>query len=747
MVTSGNWRERLTALLADFATWPPATSREDKARLARKWQSALVDAGVAAPGWPQAAGGLELGVQDQIDYYRMLSAARVPKHPNPVAFILASTLIQHGSEQQRKRFLEPLLRADETWCQGFSEPGAGSDLAAVSTTAVRSGDTYTVTGQKIWTTGATTADWMFALVRTGPAGTGPAGMSYLLIPLTSPGVEVRPLRDATGGYRFAEVHLNEVVVPAENLVGAEGDGWAVMRTSLGHERATAFIADEFRYRGLVDEVFRLAVAQGYADDAVVRQELAHLESGVGAIVANSARALEATLRGADPGAVASINRLVKSEFEQRVHRLAHRLTGPAGALGGRSPSGRWAYGYLMTRASTIGAGTAEIQRNTIAEGVLGLPGRHREQVRSNPARRGHPLVSPGADETALREAIAAAIGARTGMDQLLARADEPSGYDVGVWNALVRFGLPGLAMPQRLSGAGAGRRALCAAIETVAYHLAPVPLLPTAIALEVLYRAGAEDHVRALCAGATAALAAPVGDAGWVIDDRLPLLSGRAVTGTVERVAGAPVAAHMVVLARDASGDPVLASVAREDVTVMPQPAVDVTGTIGTLTLDAATVVEHARGEDAVRVLAEARSSAQLMLAADSVGVAARSLALAIGWAGSREQFGQPIGSYQAISHKCADMLIDVESARAQVLSAAERPADDASAADLATAAALEAAVSAAEDCLQIHGAVGFTWAHPAHLLLRRAVSNRVLLTRPEALRDRAARSIIAALS
>src|SRR5690606_7023650 len=299
----------------------------------------------------KSVGGLELGLEDQLDYYRMTSAAGVPKHPNSIAFIVAPTLIVYGTEAQKKRFLEPLLRAEEAWCQGFSEPGAGSDLASLSTKAVRDGDNYRVTGQKIWTTQAAEADWMFALVRTGPPGRGTDGISYLLIPMNSPGIDVRPLRDAAGGHHFAEIFFDDVVVPVENLVGEEGKGWSVMRTSLGHERATAFLADEFRYRGLVDKVFSLAKDQGYADNALVRQELAHVETGVRAIAANSARALDAVLRKADPGGVASVNRLVKSEFEQQLHRLAQRLTGSGAALSNRSPGavdgGRWTYGYFM----------------------------------------------------------------------------------------------------------------------------------------------------------------------------------------------------------------------------------------------------------------------------------------------------------------------------------------------------------------------------------------------------------------
>lgn len=752
---AGDWRARLTALLDDYVRRPrPETSRE-RAAAARAWQSEMVDAGVAAPGWPKSVGGLELGLEDQLEYYRMTSAAGVPKHPNPIAFIVAPTLIVYGSDAQKKRFLEPLLRAEETWCQGFSEPGAGSDLASLSTKAVRDGDTYRVTGQKIWTTQATEADWMFTLVRTGPAGRGTDGISYLLIPMNSPGIDVRPLRDASGGYHFAEVFFDDVVVPAENLVGEEGKGWSVMRTSLGHERATAFLADEFRYRGLVDKVFSLAISQGYTDNALIRQELAVVETGVRAIAANSARALDAVLRQADPGGVASVNRLVKSEFEQQLHRLALRLTGSGAALGGRSPGavagGSWTYGYLMTRASTIGAGTAEIQRNAIAEQVLGLPSHRGEGTRPAAVVPGRPLSPPDEDEAALREVLGKALAAHTGTDQLLSWATRTADYDIGLWDELIRFGLPGLALPETLGGGGASLRLLAAAVEEAGYAVAPVPLVPTLIALEVLRRAGATDAVRAICDGATAAFVVPVDDHGWVVEGGLPVLDGTRLSGSVERVSGAPVADRLVLLARDSgTGELVLGTAKPIEVEIEPQESVDVTGTIGVVVLDGVEPEIIARGAAVTRILDAARPVAQLVLAADSVGVANRALALAVDWAGQREQFGHLIGSYQAISHRCADMLVRAEGARAQVLSAADVESDAAEtrlSADVATAAALDAAVWAAENCIQIHGGIGFTWEHPAHLLLRRATGNQVALGRPENLRDRAAGAVLARLS
>ncbi|MFE5027456.1 acyl-CoA dehydrogenase family protein [Streptomyces sp. NPDC056656] len=377
---AAQWREQLRAFLADHAGRPPK-GKAQRLAWSRAFQGDLVDAGLAAPGWPVEAGGMALDLADQIAYHREMVRARVPKHPCALSFIVAPTLIKHGTQEQKDRFLRPLLRADEFWCQGFSEPGAGSDLTALSTRAQRvlakggDGEEFVVSGQKLWTTQADLADWMFALVRTG--GSGAEGISYLLIPMDAPGITVRPLRDLTGGTHFAEVFFDEVRVPVANLVGEQDRGWSIARTSLGHERATAFLADEYRYRRVVDELLALARATGAADDPVVRQSLARIEAWVRVLASNSRRALDAVLAGREPGAAASVNRLVRAEFDQILHSAALRVLGPDALLGLREPTApegaRWTYGYLRTLASTIGAGTAEIQRNTIAEKVLGLP--------------------------------------------------------------------------------------------------------------------------------------------------------------------------------------------------------------------------------------------------------------------------------------------------------------------------------------------------------------------------------------
>jgi acyl-CoA dehydrogenase len=763
---SDDWRPRLEELLADYGRRRREAlgkakvdgTKPDRIEIARAWHAELVDHGLAAPGWPNSVGGLGLTLAEQLDYYRLTTAAGAPPHPCSLSFILAPTLIQHGTQEQKDRFLTPLLRADEFWCQGFSEPGAGSDLASLSTKAIRNGDVYRVSGQKVWTTMADRADWMFALVRTGPAGRSTDGITYLLIPMTSAGITIRPLRDISGAAHFAEVFFDDVEVPVENVVGDEGDGWSIMRTSLGHERATAFLADEFKYRRTVDQVIGLVVAQGLDSDVLVRQDIARMESGVRTVAANSARALAAVLRGEDPGAVASVNRLVKSEFEQHLHALALRTAGPYAALGSRASgavdNGRWTYGYLMSRATTIGAGTAEIQRNTIAESVLGLPSHRGENTRSAVFTPGDPLTTAEGDERELRDVLAKALDAAVDVEAILDRKRPHDCGDTQVWATLTEFGLPGLAVDESLGGAGAAPRLLYAAIEQVGKALAPAPLVPTVTALEVVTCVGTQSALAVasrITAGAPAAFAVPLDDSGWVTTGSdLPIWNGTTVSGALPLVAGAPNAAVLLVLAKTAHGTPTLLSVEPgvDGVRVTAEQPLDLTATIGAVTLSDAQADVLGEGEPLRHALGFARRAALLAVAADSVGVGSAALALAVSWAGEREQFGRPIGSFQAVSHRCADMAVALEGARGLVMAAADSDADAHDAellVELAAAAALDAAVAAAEAAIQIHGGIGFTWEHPAHLLLRRARANAVLVGRSDHLRDKAAGAILAA--
>lgn len=316
-------------------------------------------------------------MQHQVVYHEEFTQARLPRHPDPSVGIVGPTLILHGTPAQRSKYISKMLRADEMWCQGFSEPDAGSDLPGLKTRAVRDGDCYVVSGQKIWTSFAHRSDWMYALVRTGPPELRQASITFLIIDMRSPGISIKPIRDMAENRQFCEVFFDEVRVPVDNRVAAENEGWPIARTSLGHERSAAFIAMGFRYRRILSDLMDRARASGAADELGVRQTLADLEIRSRLLLANGYRTLAEIERTGEPGPGSAVARLFNSTFEKDLHEAAVNLLGSYGLLHASDAhvpdSGKWNWGFLRTRASSIGAGTSEIQRNTIAEQVLGLP--------------------------------------------------------------------------------------------------------------------------------------------------------------------------------------------------------------------------------------------------------------------------------------------------------------------------------------------------------------------------------------
>jgi alkylation response protein AidB-like acyl-CoA dehydrogenase len=319
----------------------------------------------------------------QAVYHREMALGRAPVPPTNAVGIVGPTIVRDGTDAQRERYLRPMLRADELWCQGFSEPDAGSDLAALRTRAVLDGDHYRVTGRKIWTTNAPVARRMLLLARTGTLAARSRGITCLILDMAASGVTVRPLRDMTGARYFAEVSFDDVAVPVTDRIGEHDQGWSSARVTLGHERSTSLAAAALRYQRVVGDLVELARRRRRLDEPAVRQQVARLVSGARLMELNGARGLGQVLSGQPPGPVSSVSRLQHAEFEQRLHELAVELLGPDGQLDAADPrmrtDGRWVRGFLRTRASTIGAGTSEIQRNTIAEKVLGLPADREEQ--------------------------------------------------------------------------------------------------------------------------------------------------------------------------------------------------------------------------------------------------------------------------------------------------------------------------------------------------------------------------------
>jgi alkylation response protein AidB-like acyl-CoA dehydrogenase len=280
------------------------------------------------------------------------------------------TLIAHGSEAQKQRLLRPILSGDEMWCQLFSEPGAGSDLAAVRTRAVREGDQFRVTGQKVWTSYAQFSKWAILLARTEASVPKHKGLTYFLLDMESPGITIRPLMQATGSTEFSEVFLEDVLVPATNVIGDVDRGWEIAMTTLAHERGTGFaFKEQVLQRIALEDLREAATASGAAREPPVRQAIAEAHVAVEIMRLLNCRTLTRLQRGLEPGPESSLVKLFWASLTQRLHELALEIRGPAAAL----DDGRWSNAWLWARVASIAGGTSEVQANIIAQRILGLP--------------------------------------------------------------------------------------------------------------------------------------------------------------------------------------------------------------------------------------------------------------------------------------------------------------------------------------------------------------------------------------
>ncbi len=364
-----SWRERLDT---DFCM---------------RWERHMGASGWTGLSWPKEYGGRALPLVQQVIFQEEYARAEAPILWNSMAHgILAPTLMYYGTESQKKRFLPGILSNEERWCQGYSEPGAGSDLAALATRAERisdaRGDRYVVTGQKVWTSVAQFAHWCFILVRSDPKSSRHKGISFLLLDMKSRGVTVRPLRQMTGESEFNEVFFDGVEVPVENRVGEEGQGWEIAMTAANHERGTFFVPMLVSMQSELRDLVKLARTtpsdgRPAIEDPLIQDKLAQLYMDVSVMRLNSYRTLETLMQGRPPGPEASFTKLFWSEVRQRMLELAMDILGPQAMLAWTDPQaaagGRWQREHLWSRAITILAATSEIHRNIIAERGLGMP--------------------------------------------------------------------------------------------------------------------------------------------------------------------------------------------------------------------------------------------------------------------------------------------------------------------------------------------------------------------------------------
>ena len=349
----------------------------------RAWQRKLYEGGWVAVSWPTEYGGRGATLMQQSIFWEEMARVNAPPMANALGLgLIGPTIIAYGTDSQKKRHIPKILSAEEIWCQGFSEPNAGSDLASLQTEARLDGDHYVVNGQKVWTSYGWVGDWCELVVRTDTTASKHKGLTVLLVDMKSPGVEVRPLRQMTGESEFNEIFFRDVRVPVENVLGKVNDGWNVAVSTLMHERGAYGARLVLTFKSNINrliELSRTVLRNGRpaAQDPIIRQKLAQCFAEVEIMRVNQLRAFSRISATGVPGPEGSIQKLFWSELNQRIQQLAQEMLGPYGQLLAGDPhaveKGAWSYGYLRSRGNTIEAGTSEVQRNIIGHFVLGLP--------------------------------------------------------------------------------------------------------------------------------------------------------------------------------------------------------------------------------------------------------------------------------------------------------------------------------------------------------------------------------------
>lgn len=336
------------------------------------WDRHLAAAGWTCLGWPTEYGGREATVRQQVIFHEEYAKANAPARVSHVGEeLLGPTVLAFGTQAQKDRFLPGIRTVSELWCQGYSEPGAGSDLAAITTAAHLDGDEWSINGQKIWTSLAHVADWCFVIARTERGSTRHKGLSYLLVPMKQPGIDVRPIIQLTGTSEFNEVFFDNARTAADLVIGAPGDGWRIAMGTLTFERGISTLGQQIRFARELADVEALARRTGAADDPLIADRIDRAWVGLRVLRAHAIRTMEGA--GVDDGGQASVAKLLWANWHRGLGELAMAVLGPSGLVADADDLNEWQRLYLFTRADTIYGGSNEVQRNIIAERVLGLP--------------------------------------------------------------------------------------------------------------------------------------------------------------------------------------------------------------------------------------------------------------------------------------------------------------------------------------------------------------------------------------
>jgi alkylation response protein AidB-like acyl-CoA dehydrogenase len=369
--TETEFRDELRAWLADNEPGePPAEGEDASYEWRRSFQRRLAEGGWAAVHWPAEYGGRGATLTQSAIFFEELARAKAPLPANVLGLLLAGpTIMIWGTPEQKERFLAPIVTAEEIWCQGFSEPEAGSDLASLKTRAVKENGHWRITGQKVWTSGAQYSKWCMLVARTDSEVAKHKGLTYFLMDMEQDSIQVRPLRQITGEAEFNELFIEDAKVPDEHVLGGVGNGWKVALTTLMNERAGLAFFLQVRLRQVLDEVVAEAAARGLMDDPVVADRLGELHLKAEVLRLTAYRGLTQVERYGQPGPEGSLTKWMWSETNQQLTQLAAELLGPEAVQAGT----RWSYELLRARGNTIEGGTTEILKNIVAERVLGLP--------------------------------------------------------------------------------------------------------------------------------------------------------------------------------------------------------------------------------------------------------------------------------------------------------------------------------------------------------------------------------------
>jgi alkylation response protein AidB-like acyl-CoA dehydrogenase len=683
---------------------PPSVDTAEGFEWHREWERALAAARLSVVSWPAEYGGRDASLLEWLAFEEAYYAADGPVRVGQNGlFLLAPTLFAHGTQEQRDRLLPPMARADEIWAQAWSEPEAGSDLAAIRSRAVATDGGWLLSGTKTWSSRAAFADRAFGLFRTsaggGAGGDRHRGLTYLLFGLRDPGVTVRPIRQLGGETGFAEIFLDDVFVPDANVVGAPGDGWRIAMSTASHERGLS-LRSPGRFVAAADRLGELWRRAGDPADSATADRVADAWVGARAYQLHTNATAVRLAEDGTLGAEASMGKVFWSELDIALHETALDLIGPAAEIRGQ----RWLEGYLFALAGPIYAGTNEIQRTVIAERVLRLPrgaarpGRGSEAARTPPASPGRGPAGAWAGVLHdMLDAAEAAAAARSWADGDLAPG-------LALWGRLAGLGVTALAVPEKWGGLGADATDLAAACEELGHHAVPGPVAESLAAVPTLLAALSETdcadrpdrHDSAgRCGEWLAELATGDLIATVAMPPRLPFAADAEATG-------------LVLLA-----EPDAVSAGRAG---PRHRSVDPSRSLSVVTGDDV-LARHAAWAVAVAWdLGALASSAQLL------GAGRALLEASVRHVSVRAQFGQPVGTFQAVKHKLADVAIALEFARPLLDAAAAAITDGAATAprdvSAAKVACADAATLAARAALQVHGAIGYTAEHDLSLWL-----------------------------